>query len=136
VNQLYTCIYIHAFLVSSPLEVIVLSRVPVIPRKSLLVIYFIYSNVYMSSQSSNLSPHPPTISLFSTSMTVFLFYKWIHLYYFFRFYVYMIPYDVCLSLWRRTSLSMTISSSIYLAANGIILFYLWLIQFCLLIISR
>ena len=55
-----------------------LNRVPVLYSSFLLVIYFVYSHVYMSVPSPNLSPSPAlspliTINLFSKSVTLFLF---------------------------------------------------------------
>ena len=40
-----------------------------------------------------------------------------------RFQIYVIAYGICLSLSDLTSLSMRVSSSIHVAANGIILFF-------------
>ena len=61
-------------------------------QQGLISYLFIYSSVYVSIQSSNLSLLPPypsiTISLFSTYVTLFLFYRQVHLYYFFlRFHI-------------------------------------------------
>ena len=60
---------------------------PVLYSTSLLVIYFMYSSVYMSIPISQFIPPPRlsplvTISLFSTSVTLFLFCKYVHLYLF------------------------------------------------------
>ena len=58
------------------------------------------------SQSPNLSHHhhharfPPLVSirLFSTSVSLFLPCKPVHLYYFSRFHIYVLIYDICFSL--------------------------------------
>ena len=88
VNQLYIYIYPH-FLHSFPiLHYRVLSSLqsteplqsiefPVLYSRSLLVIYIIYSSVYMSDPIYQFIPHAPpsplvTISLFSTFVTLFL----------------------------------------------------------------
>ena len=58
-----------------------LSRVPCAISRFVLAIYFIYSSVYMSIPISQFIPPPlsplVTISLFSTSVTLFLFCKFI-----------------------------------------------------------
>ena len=62
---------------------------PLLYSRSLLVIYFIYSNVYMSIPVSQFIPplfSLLTIRLFSTSITLSLFCK-VHLYLFFRFHM-------------------------------------------------
>ena len=68
ISYTYTYIYIYIY---------ILSRVPVLYSRSLLVIHFIYSSVYMSIPMSQFNPPPcyplVTVSLFSTSVTLFLF---------------------------------------------------------------
>ena len=74
----YTYTYIHSFLDSFPIQVITEYWVefPVLYSRSLIVIYFIYGSVYMSIPISQFIPPPlsllVTISLFSTSVTLFL----------------------------------------------------------------
>ena len=86
VNRLYTHIYPLFFRFFSEYSV----ELPVLYSRSLLVIFFVYSSLYIvvgvqglvwrQRQSSPSTPHlvPPlaplvTISLFSTSVTLFLF---------------------------------------------------------------
>ena len=76
----YTYTYIHSFLDSFPIEAITEYWVefPVLYSRSILVICFIYSSVYMSVLVFQFIPPPltppaVTISLFSTSVTLFLF---------------------------------------------------------------
>ena len=73
----------------------------------LLVIYFIHISVYMSIPISQFitpppAPHhfPPLLSicLFSTSVSLFLPCKPVHLYYFSRFHIYVLIYDICCPL--------------------------------------
>ena len=75
----YTYTYIHSLLDSFPIQAITEYWVefPVLYSRSLLVIYFIYSSVYVSIRISQfIPPFPPaTISLFSTSVTLFVFCK-------------------------------------------------------------
>ena len=72
----------------------------------LLVIYFIHISVYMSIPISQFIPPPPpppphnfpplvSISLFSTSVSLFLPCKSVHLYHFSRFHIYALMYDIC-----------------------------------------
>ena len=71
-------------------------------------------------------PHPSpliTIKSFSKSVIMFLFCKQVRLCHFFLDSVYKGYHTVFLSLWL-TSLRMTISSSIHVAANGITSFFL------------
>ena len=58
----------------------------------------------------------------------YLFYNWQFLFFTIRFHIWVIRY-ICLSLVWLTSLSMIISRSIHVAANGIIscFFYCWVI---------
>ena len=103
----------------------------------LLVIYFIHISVYMSIPVSRFippTPHFPTlvsIRLFSTSVSLFLLCKPVHLYHFSRFHIYALIYDICFSLsdllhsvWQSlgpsTSLQMTQFRS-----------FLWLIFHCI-----
>ena len=72
----------------------------------LLVIYFIHISVYMSIPISQFIPPPPpppfsplvSIRLFSTSVSLFLPCKPVHLYHFSRFHIYALIYDICFSL--------------------------------------
>ena len=73
-----------------------------------LVIYFIHISVYMSIPISQFIPPPPhpsrripplvSIHLFSTSVSLFLPCKLVHLYQFSRFHIYALIYDICFSL--------------------------------------
>ena len=65
------------------------------------------------------------ISLFSTSVTQFLFWKQVHLYhdFFFKGSTYKQCHKIFAFSVRLTSLSLTISRSIHNAANGIILLF-------------
>ena len=65
----------------------------------LLVIYFIHISVYMSIPISLFIPHPRfsplvPIRLFSTSVSLFLPCKLVHLYHFSRFHIYALIYDI------------------------------------------
>ena len=74
----------------------------------LLVIYFIHIGVYMSIPISKFIPAPPppfpcflplvSKHLFSTSVSLFLPCKLLHLYHFSRFHIYALIYDICFSL--------------------------------------
>ena len=71
----------------------------------LLVIYSIHSSVYMSIPISQfITPPPPhfpplvSIRLFSTSVSLFLPCKPVHLYHFSRLHIYAIIYGICFSL--------------------------------------
>ena len=73
----------------------------------LLVIHFIRISVYMSIPISQFITHthppplPPTlvsIRFFSTSVSQFLTCKPVHLYYFSRFHIHALIYDICFSL--------------------------------------
>ena len=72
----------------------------------LLVIYFIHISVYMSIPISQFIPPQPTphfsplvsIRLISTSVSLFLPCKPVHLYHFSRFHIYALTYDICFSL--------------------------------------
>ena len=76
--------------------------------KFLLVIYFVHISVYMSIPISHFIPPPPPspthfspmvfICLFSTSVSLFLLCKPVHLYHFSRFHIYVLIYDICFSL--------------------------------------
>ena len=77
-----------------------------------ILFYFLYSSFLLyilyilvdicQSQSPNSSPHcfPPLVSicLFSTSVSLFLPCKPVHLYHFSRFHIYALIYDICFSL--------------------------------------
>ena len=72
----------------------------------LLVIHFIHISVYMSIPISQFIPPPPTphhfpplvsIHLFSTSVSLFLPCKPVHLYHFSRFHIYALIYGICFS---------------------------------------
>ena len=73
----------------------------------LLVIHFIHISVYIVNP--NLPIHhtttpthrfPPLVSIrfFSTSVSLFLPWKLVHLYHFSRFHIYALIYDICFSL--------------------------------------
>ena len=74
----------------------------------LLVIYFIHFSDYMSIPISQfITPPPPplghvaplvSIYLSSTSVSLFLPCKPVHLYHFSRFHIYVLIYDICFSL--------------------------------------
>ena len=74
----------------------------------LLVTYFIHISVYTSIPISQFIHHhhhptsffPPLVSipLFSTSVSLFLPCKLVHLYHFSRFHIYALTYDICFSL--------------------------------------
>ena len=69
----------------------------------LLVMYFIHISVYMSLPLSQFIPHPhfaplASICLFSTSVSLFLPCKPVHLYHFSRFHISALIYDICFSL--------------------------------------
>ena len=71
----------------------------------LSVIYLIHISVYLSIPISQLIPLPcpcflPLVSicLFSTSVSLFLPCKPVHLYHFFRFHIYVLIYNICFSL--------------------------------------
>ena len=79
ISFIYTvCVFIKLFLDYFPILVITEYWIefPVLYSKSLLVIYFIYSSVYMSIPISQFIPSPPSplanTRLFSTSVTLFL----------------------------------------------------------------
>ena len=72
-----------------------------------LVIHFIHISVYMSIPISQfITPPPPasrfpplvSICLFSTSLSLFLPCKPVHLYHFSRFHIYALIYNICFSL--------------------------------------
>ena len=75
-------------------------------RKFLLVTYFIHISVCMSVAISQFIPSSPpchfpplvSIHLFSTSVSLFLPCKPVHLYHFSRFHIYALIYDICFSL--------------------------------------
>ena len=106
----------------------------------LLVIYFIYSKVYMSFPISQFIPAPlyPLVTKFCF-LHLWLYSCFVkkrkknHLYHFFKVpYVNDITRHVSFFIWL-ISFSMTISMSIHVVANAIILFFLWLsdIPLCL-----
>ena len=73
----------------------------------LLVIYFIHISVYMSIPISQFIPPPPSpchfpplvsMSLFSTSVSLFLPCKPVHLYHLSRFHIYVLIYDIYFSV--------------------------------------
>ena len=103
--------------------------------RSLLVIYFIYSSVYLSiSNSQSIPLNTPsslvTISAISKSVSLILFCKYVHLYHlFFKNSAYKWYHMISVFLWL-TSLSMIISGSIHVAAN-FIHFNGWVIFHCI-----
>ena len=76
----------------------------------LLVIYFIHISVYMSIPISQFIPPPPpfppttrfpplvSIRLSSTSVSLLLPCKQVHLYHFSRFHIYALIYNICFTL--------------------------------------
>ena len=73
----------------------------------LLVIHFIHISVFHSNLPIHHTTHPPcnhhflplvSIRLFSTSVSLFLPCKRVHLYHFSRFHIYALIYDICFSL--------------------------------------
>ena len=66
-------------------------------------------------------PHLLSIRLFSTSVSLFLPCKLVHLYHFFRFHIYVLTYDVCFSL--SDLLCMTVSRSIHVYTNDPVSFF-------------
>ena len=105
----------------------------------LLVIYFIYISVYMSTSIFQFIPQPPalhfptlvSIGLFSTSVSLFLPCKPIHLYHFSRFHIYALIYDICFSLfdllhsiWQSLGPSTSLQMTQFLSL-------LWLIFHCI-----
>ena len=68
--------------------------------------YFINISVYMSIPISQFIPPPPppplsalvSISLFSTSVSLFIPCKPVHLYHFSRFHIHALIYDICFSI--------------------------------------
>ena len=113
---------------------ITLSR-PVLSSRSLLVlvIHFKYSSVYMSIPNSLtiLSPHPSSLltqqplSSFSKSVSPFLLCKLLDLYHFVNYFTCFLSFqtlhirDVIFLFLCLTSLGMTISRAIHVAAKGI-----------------
>ena len=90
-----------------------------------LVICFIHSCVYVSIPISQFTPPPlpplVSISLRSTSVSLFLLCKQVHLCHFCRFHVWAISYGIRPSLWL-TPLCGTGSRSTRGSANGTTLF--------------
>ena len=110
VNQLY--VYIHPFFFGFPFHLghhRALSRVPCAIQQ-VLVAYLFYTQhqqcIHVSPNLSNLSislpispfAHLVPIHLSSTSVSLFLLCKQVHLYRFPRFLVYVLMYDVCFYL--------------------------------------
>ena len=95
---------------------------PLLYSRSLLIIYFIYSGVYRLIPVCLSSTSPFGNYTFSMFVGLFLFCKKKKnsVLLFFRFHIYVISYDICLSL---TLLSMIISRSIHIAVNVIISFF-------------
>ena len=96
--------------------------------RSLLFIRFKYSSLYMSITKSLTIPSSPTlpvwINLFSKSEGLFCIS--VHLYYFF------LDLTIFFFLFWLTSLSMTVSRSIHVTANGIMSFFNgWVIFYCI-----
>ena len=83
VQQSDSVIHIHVsvlFQILSPFRLLQNVEFPVLYNRSLLVIYFKYNSVYMLIQPPDLSlPTLVTIRLFSASVSLFLFCKYVHL---------------------------------------------------------
>ena len=92
----------------------------------LLVIYFIHISVYMSIPISQFIPPPPplphfpplgSMHLFSTSVSLFLPCKLVHLYHFSRFHIYALIYicfslsDLLHSVWQSPDPSMSLQTT-------------------------
>ena len=100
----------------------------VLCSRSLLVIYLIYSSVYMLIPSSWSIPSAHPYFPFGNHKLVFNICKsvsvsWLSSFLSFKkigFYTEVMSYDLCLWL---TSLSMIISSPIYIAASGMVSFF-------------
>ena len=77
---------------------------PVLYSRFLLVIFLYILVCIYQSQSPNLSHHHPPLSplrvhtLFSTSLSLFLPCKPVHLYHFSTFHIYALIYGICFSL--------------------------------------
>ena len=104
-------------------------EVPV-PYSFSLAMYFLHSSVYMSVPVSKFIPpsFPPLVPvhLFSTSVSLFLLCRWVHLYHFSEFYMHELIYntwfslpDLLHSVWQAlgppTSLQMSQFHSLYMA---------------------
>ena len=75
-----------------------LSRVPC-ALQYVPTICFTHSSIYMLIPISQFIPSSPMATCpFSTSVSLFLPWKWAHLYHFSRFHIYMLKYSICLSL--------------------------------------
>ena len=100
----------------------------VLYSRSLLVICFIYGSGYLWIPNSQFIPHPllsplVTVSFFSMSMSLFLFYKFICIIFLdstYKWY-HMIFVFLCLTI----SHNMIISRSIHVAAKGIVSFFFY-----------
>ena len=123
----YVYIYIHIYNLLQILFCLgyykILSIVPCAIQQSRLITYFIYNSVYMSKVIQTLNwfllPHLSplvTISLFSMSVSPFLFYKYVFCIKFFIPHVSTIIWYLSVSVWL-------ISHS---TANSTISFFLWL----------
>ena len=97
-----------------------------------LAIYFTHGSVFMLSLISKFiapSPsHPVTTCLFSASVCRFLPWKYVHLYHFSRFYIYVLIYDIFFSF-QLTLLHITACRSIHISTEDsvLFLFYGWVI---------
>ena len=127
--------YIYMYLFSSKLPShsgchMTLSRVHCAIHRTLVFIHPVYNSLHLlTANSQSFPPSLPSplaiTSLFSMSVSLFLFHREAHLYYIldstYRWYICYLSF----SFWL-TSFSMIISRSISVAANGIISFFLWL----------
>ena len=104
----------------------------------LLVIYFIHISVYMSIPISQFIPPPPaphfpplvSIHLCSTSVSLFLPCKPVHLYHFSRFHIYALIYNICFSLsdllhsiWQSLGLSTSLQWPNFIPFHGWVIFH-------------
>ena len=77
------------------------AELPVLYSRFPLASYITHGSVYMSILISQFIPSPllpMSTCLFSTSTSLFLPCKQVHLYHFSRFHIYTLTYDICFSL--------------------------------------
>ena len=131
---IHVCVHRHTYILFLILSSIMfypkkLDIVPNYVHKTSLFIHSKCNHLYVLTPNSQSIPHPPPsplaiTSLFSMSVSLFLFCRQIHLHHILDS-TYKWYYIVFVFLFL-TSLSMRISSCICVAAYGIVLFFLWL----------